>query len=193
MMCDLSCSRPAPPVRLASIRSALGQPDKALESIRDSSPRFDAVVIALGPDSGPLQRAVQLRSIRLTRMWDWHGAVFIMLTEQQRVDLRQQIEEQLRELDEGETLRREGSNTVELDQTRTGRLSRMDALQGQAMAKATAARAQQQVLRLRAALRRLDDGSYGDCVHCDEPIAPGRLQADPAAAICIDCAEKREA
>ena len=115
-----------------------------------------------------------------------------MLTEQQRANLSQRIEDQLHDLEAGESARRESSNTVELDQTRTGRLSRMDALQGQAMAKATAARAQQQVLRLRAALRRLDDGSYGDCIHCDEPIAPGRLEADPAAAICIDCAEKRE-
>lgn len=115
-----------------------------------------------------------------------------MLTEQQLADLRQRIEEQLLDLEEGENVRRESSDTVELDQTRTGRLSRMDALQGQAMAKATAARAQQQVLRLRAALRRLDDGSYGDCIDCEEPIAPGRLEADPAAAICIGCAEKRE-
>jgi DnaK suppressor protein len=37
------------------------------------------------------------------------------------------------------------------------------------------------------ALGRLDDGSYGRCIRCGEPIAPDRLQALPWAARCIDC------
>jgi DnaK suppressor protein len=38
-----------------------------------------------------------------------------------------------------------------------------------------------------AALARLDDGSYGRCIRCGEPIAPDRLDALPWAARCIDC------
>ncbi|MEX0730744.1 MAG: TraR/DksA C4-type zinc finger protein [Aquisalimonadaceae bacterium] len=105
---------------------------------------------------------------------------------------RQRLENDLAMLEGDADYRRSSTEPVELDQTRTGRLSRMDALQGQAMARATEARAGQQVLRIRAALRRLEEGAYGDCVRCEEPIAPGRLQADPAVAICIDCAEKAE-
>ncbi|MFP4080082.1 MAG: TraR/DksA family transcriptional regulator [Ectothiorhodospira sp.] len=88
--------------------------------------------------------------------------------------------------------RRSGADTVELDQTRTGRLSRMDALQGQAMARASEARAAQQIRRIQAALRRMDEGGYGECVDCGEPIARGRLEANPAVALCIGCAEKAE-
>ena len=77
---------------------------------------------------------------------------------------------------------------VELDQTRMGRLSRMDAMQGQEMAKAQNARRTQELQRLEAALRRLEDDSYGLCLRCGEEIAEGRLRADPATPLCIDCA-----
>lgn len=95
-------------------------------------------------------------------------------------------------LSEGDAMRRAGSATVELDQTRTGRLSRMDALQGQAMAQAVSARARERLQRIAAALRRLDEGSYGDCVRCEEPIDPRRLRADPATLVCIACAGASE-
>lgn len=106
--------------------------------------------------------------------------------------LRSRLEEELAVLEGTEGSRRAGAGTVELDQTRTGRLSRMDALQGQAMARATGARAEQRRLRILAALRRMNEGSYGDCVRCEEPIAPRRLQADPAVSLCIDCAARSE-
>ena len=37
------------------------------------------------------------------------------------------------------------------------------------------------------ALERLDRGTYGSCVRCGQEIAPGRLEANPSAARCIDC------
>jgi DnaK suppressor protein len=40
---------------------------------------------------------------------------------------------------------------------------------------------------IEAALARLDAGTYGQCVSCHKPIAPGRLEALPWAALCIDC------
>jgi DnaK suppressor protein len=42
---------------------------------------------------------------------------------------------------------------------------------------------------VRAALRRLADGSYGICMHCDEEIKPKRLQAVPWTMYCIRCQE----
>jgi len=80
------------------------------------------------------------------------------------------------------------SATVELDQSSVGRLSRMDAMQQQAMAKSSQQRAQSALTRIEAALRRCDDGSYGDCLGCGEPIDPRRLELDPAATLCIGCA-----
>ena len=42
---------------------------------------------------------------------------------------------------------------------------------------------------VRAALRRIDVGTYGICEECEEPISPKRLAAVPAAAFCIRCQE----
>ena len=86
----------------------------------------------------------------------------------------------------------EASATVELDQGRVGRLSRMDALQGQAMSQEAERRRELELKQIAAALQRLDSGDYGYCVECDEPIAEARLQHNPAAPLCIRCAERRE-
>lgn len=43
------------------------------------------------------------------------------------------------------------------------------------------------IQRVEAALRRLEDGRYGYCLECGDPIAVLRLQASPAAARCYDC------
>ncbi len=79
--------------------------------------------------------------------------------------------------------------TVMLDQQSVGRLSRMDALQGQAMAQASERQRRADIQRIEAALKRLDDGDYGYCVDCGEDIAAKRLEVDPAAAFCIRCAK----
>jgi DnaK suppressor protein len=42
---------------------------------------------------------------------------------------------------------------------------------------------------VRAALRRIEDGSFGVCLHCDEDISARRLAALPWAAFCIQCQE----
>jgi len=86
----------------------------------------------------------------------------------------------------------EAASVVELDQTAVGRLSRMDALQGQAMSKETGRRRQLEMQKIAAALRRLDSGDYGYCLSCDEPIARERLALDPGANLCIECANKKE-
>ena len=41
------------------------------------------------------------------------------------------------------------------------------------------------------ALHRVDQGSYGICMDCDEPIAAVRLDAVPWTRVCIDCKEKQ--
>lgn len=42
---------------------------------------------------------------------------------------------------------------------------------------------------VRAALRRMDEGMYGICVHCEEDINPKRLNAVPWTPFCITCQE----
>ncbi|PVB63727.1 TraR/DksA family transcriptional regulator [Labrenzia sp. 011] len=82
----------------------------------------------------------------------------------------------------------EARATVMLDQQSVGRLSRMDALQGQAMAQAAERQRRSHIQRIEAALQRLDTGDYGYCVECGEEIPEKRLKVDPAAAFCITCA-----
>lgn len=77
---------------------------------------------------------------------------------------------------------------VTLDQNAVGRLSRMDAMQVQAMALATERRRADALRRIDQALARLEASTYGECVICGEEIAPRRLALDPAVPTCLDCA-----
>jgi DnaK suppressor protein len=83
---------------------------------------------------------------------------------------------------------REAAGTVELDQSRVGRLSRMDALQAQAMSREANRRRDVELARIAAALQRIEDGEYGFCLRCGEAIAEARLLLDPSTPLCVDCA-----
>ena len=85
---------------------------------------------------------------------------------------------------------KEAGETVELDQAKVGRLSRMDAMQAQQMAKAIKRRRQQQFLAIDGALRRIDAGDYGYCFVCGDAIEARRLKIDPVITRCMKCAGK---
>ena len=84
------------------------------------------------------------------------------------------------------------SQVVELDQAKVGRLSRMDAMQSQAMSQETGRRREVMLKMIERALGRLEGEEFGICQNCDEPIARKRLEFDPAAELCIECATKNE-
>lgn len=96
---------------------------------------------------------------------------------------------------EAEELRAQGDASrgerapVTLDQQSVGRLSRMDALQVQEMAKASEGRRQTRLRQIQAALERLDGGDFGECRTCGEAIGAKRLGLDPAVPTCIACAK----
>lgn len=81
-------------------------------------------------------------------------------------------------------------DTVTLDQQSVGRLSRMDAMQQQAMAQATERQRGNELVRINQAMNRLDAGDYGYCDECGEEIAAKRLEIDPAANLCVRCASR---
>jgi DnaK suppressor protein len=97
--------------------------------------------------------------------------------------LRRKIE--LQQLSEAS---KENRNPVELDQTSVGRLSRMDALQVQAMALAQQRHREAEMAAIDGALQRIERGGYGICVKCGEEIAQARLSISPTVTTCIDCA-----
>jgi DnaK suppressor protein len=68
----------------------------------------------------------------------------------------------------------------------------MDAMQQQAMSRATSHLADAEIRRIKTALKRLESGDYGYCMNCDEEIAEGRLRFDPSLLPCISCARASE-
>ena len=85
----------------------------------------------------------------------------------------------------------EAANTVELDQTRQGRLSRMDALQAQAVSQQRERRREHQLHKISAALNRIEQDDYGYCTECGDEIAYKRLEFDPATTLCFNCANDK--
>ncbi|WP_288107089.1 molecular chaperone DnaK [Limnobacter sp.] len=84
------------------------------------------------------------------------------------------------------------SATVELDQSSVGRVSRIDALQQQALAQGLLMRLNNRKRKVEAALTRVNSGTYGLCCACEGDVEPERLNADPASVFCQMCAAERQ-
>lgn len=104
---------------------------------------------------------------------------------------RRVLEQRRKELEQISELSAESRETVVLDQSSVGRLSRIDSLQQQAMAQATERQRISELARIDAALTRInqDEDEYGYCAACGEEIAEKRLAIDPSATRCIKCAK----
>ena len=103
-------------------------------------------------------------------------------------DLKQGLLHRLAELEAMDALSDEDRKPVELDQQSVGRLSRVDAMQRQAMAFASQARRQHEARMIAAALGRIATGDFGYCGGCGEPIPLPRLRLDATISPCIECA-----
>ena len=83
---------------------------------------------------------------------------------------------------------KDSTKPVELDQASVGRLSRMDAMQMQAMALASERQRKQELHAIEEAFKRIENDDYGYCISCDEEIALKRLELNPTVQTCINCA-----
>ena len=92
------------------------------------------------------------------------------------------------ELEKASSIAADARDPVTLDQQSVGRLSRMDAMQQQAMDRATEEKRRHDLVRIEAAERRLRDDEYGFCEDCGGEIPDGRLAIDPMAERCVNCA-----
>ena len=101
---------------------------------------------------------------------------------------RARLDARRAELEAQSDLATESRRSVELDQQSVGRLSRMDAMQQQAMAQAAERSRRRELTRIELAERRLREGDYGWCAECGEEIPDGRLAIDPMAEKCVHCA-----
>jgi len=99
------------------------------------------------------------------------------------------LQEKRSELEKSSEISSKARAPVTLDQQSVGRLSRMDAMQQQAMSNATEMKRKLDLVRVEAAERRLRDGEYGYCNDCGEEIPDGRLKIDPMVETCVNCAD----
>ena len=98
------------------------------------------------------------------------------------------LQNRLKALQAQDETNADSRNTVVLDQSSVGRLSRMDALQQQAMANATCQNRATEMQAIKNALLRLEEGEYGYCDDCGEDIPAKRLELSPTAIKCVGCA-----
>ena len=109
------------------------------------------------------------------------------LSEEQGDELRVRLVELVEELERALRTSASSAKPVVLDQSSVGRLSRMDAMQQQAMAKATREKAELRLGQCKRALSAFDRDEYGLCRKCEEPIGYRRLAAKPEASFCVEC------
>lgn len=114
------------------------------------------------------------------------------LDQRQIDELRALLEAKRRELELQLANADDATRPVTLDQQSVGRVSRIDAIQQQQMAIANQQQATQLSKRIEFALQRIDNGEFGYCLQCEEPIAFARLQAQPFANLCLDCQSASE-
>lgn len=86
----------------------------------------------------------------------------------------------------------ESGETVVLDQSKVGRLSRVDALQQQQMSNACRIGYRKRLLAVEHALSAMEQGDYGWCECCGELIDIRRLDVRPESSLCVVCQEKSE-
>ena len=118
-------------------------------------------------------------------------AVMNDLTGEQLGELAQDLRSLKSELEQALNASDQSAKPVDLEQP-IGRLSRMDAIQNQQIAKASRRNHELRLRLVLAAINNLEGGDYGLCTRCDGPIDFRRLKARPEARMCIDCARESE-
>jgi len=105
---------------------------------------------------------------------------------------RQLLQQQRNNLKDSLQLAQNSIQTVELDQSSIGRVSRGDALQAQSMAQETTRLKQQQLRDISMSLSLIESGDYGYCNMCDLEIDQRRLEIHPTSSRCVPCASQQE-
>ena len=113
------------------------------------------------------------------------------LTTEEQQELNDALAELQQELQALHESTESGTAPVKLKDNQ-GRLSRMDELHNQSILVANRNVAKNRLKSVQQAKSRIEDGSYGYCLDCDEPIAIARLRAYPDAHMCIGCQSASE-
>ena len=114
------------------------------------------------------------------------------LTTKQKKKLLLTLRKLESELKEQLQINKQATETVLLDQTAVGRVSRIDAMQQQSIAVSTRGKALLKLKKVQASLEAIESDNYGFCRQCDEAISFGRLNAQPQASLCLVCQDKAD-
>ncbi|HKK49390.1 MAG TPA: TraR/DksA C4-type zinc finger protein [Alkalispirochaeta sp.] len=112
------------------------------------------------------------------------------MTDQERHDQKALIEARITDIESSFDYLAEETKAVE-PSVALGRLTRMEALNDKGVNEHVLAQSRQTLERLKNALTRIADGTYGVCVRCGKEIPLPRLQHVPEALICVPCSEKK--
>ncbi|NVK12508.1 MAG: TraR/DksA family transcriptional regulator [Gammaproteobacteria bacterium] len=107
-------------------------------------------------------------------------------------DIRERLVTKLSELDRALELTSNHAQTVVLDQTAVGRVSRVEAMQDQQLGLAHQRQIAVDILLVKKALRKLETGEYGLCERCDDDIPTARLKLVPECECCVECLSEIE-
>ncbi|MAS91795.1 MAG: molecular chaperone DnaK [Verrucomicrobiales bacterium] len=110
-----------------------------------------------------------------------------MLTADELIDLEEIISEEIDRIREESEKSKTEREAISPDVS-IGRLSRLDSMQMQEVAKEAERRREERIGKLELALDRLDEGTYGRCEGCGEDIEFERLKVTPEAVRCSACA-----
>ena len=109
------------------------------------------------------------------------------MTSEELASIRHKIVSRINELESILSTNSEDTKPIEPDVS-IGRLSRLDSMQMQQMALEQKRRQEAELQKLQEALKRIEDNSYGTCMVCRQPIMVARLEAQPEAILCVNCA-----
>ena len=115
------------------------------------------------------------------------GLYLLIMTHEELAPIKKVIDVRIEELTSTLNTETEDTKPIEPDVS-IGRLSRLDSMQMQQMALEQRRRQESELQKLNNAIKRIEDGSYGTCMMCRQPIALARLEAQPDAILCINCA-----
>jgi DnaK suppressor protein len=105
----------------------------------------------------------------------------------QIAELTAELERVVTKLERSMRTTEEAMRPIQLDQSAVGRLSRIDSLQNQGLTRNLQEREQAKLGQVVAAFQRLEEGTYGTCIECDQAIAFERLQVFPETPTCTAC------
>jgi DnaK suppressor protein len=111
------------------------------------------------------------------------------LTPEQIGQIRDELQRTLTRL-ERSTKTNGNGRPAEIDQGAVGRLSRIEAIQNQGFTRDLHDRERLKLQQVAAAIQRIDEGSYGLCTSCREPIRFERLVVFPETRTCNGCSER---